>query len=85
MKKLMLTIAVLGMFAATSCGGGDGWEAKVEKWCELEKKIESAEGDERDKLKDEQEKIEEEIEKMIEDGSVKEEDVEKAAEACEGK
>ncbi|MFN8393855.1 MAG: hypothetical protein U0176_04195 [Bacteroidia bacterium] len=61
MKKMMFAFALLAMLAMTGCGS-DSPESIAKKWCDMNAKIEKAEGEERDKLIKEQREFEKSVE-----------------------
>lgn len=61
MKKMMFASALLAMLVLTGCGS-DSPESIAKKWCDMNGKIDKAEGEERDKLIKEQREFEKSVE-----------------------
>lgn len=62
MKKFVFILSLAAACVLTGCGGNTP-EAISKKWCELNAKLEKAEGDEREKLKEEMHAFEDKVEK----------------------
>lgn len=61
MKKIIFACAMLSLVALTGCGS-DSPESIAKKWCDMNAKIDKAEGEERDKLLKEQRDYEKSVE-----------------------